>query len=338
MIDSLAIKQFKSVRKLRIECKPINIFIGEPNTGKSNLLEALSLLSWRGHGGDIKNYVRFSGLQDLFSDNQLDENLEIIVKNKHQLNLSIKFAGDFFHMESKINNSMVIHKGQTATLLDYSGEFKNPFAALVNFSHFRYFKFTDQLTFTKIFSSYLLPPDGSNLFALLMGNKRITDTMNSYLKNLGLQLLLKPNERTLELLKQKDDFFIGSPLVSISEPLRRLLFFSAAIESCTDSILALDDPGRVGFPSYARHLGEKIAENKSNQYFISTHNPYFLISIMEKAPKESVNVFNTYLKNYQTKVELLNERQVGKLLDSGFFFGLPSLFEDERENEREKEG
>jgi AAA15 family ATPase/GTPase len=46
MITKLSIANFKSIRQLNIDCKKINLFIGEPNTGKSNILEALALLSW----------------------------------------------------------------------------------------------------------------------------------------------------------------------------------------------------------------------------------------------------------------------------------------------------
>jgi len=35
MITKLSIANFKSIRQLDIDCKKINLFIGEPNTGKS---------------------------------------------------------------------------------------------------------------------------------------------------------------------------------------------------------------------------------------------------------------------------------------------------------------
>lgn len=45
MIDKLSIKNFKSIKSLSTDCKRINLFIGEPNSGKSNIREALGLLS-----------------------------------------------------------------------------------------------------------------------------------------------------------------------------------------------------------------------------------------------------------------------------------------------------
>jgi predicted ATP-dependent endonuclease of OLD family len=45
-IKNIEIKRFKSIQHLKIDgCKRINVFIGYPNTGKSNIFEALSLLA-----------------------------------------------------------------------------------------------------------------------------------------------------------------------------------------------------------------------------------------------------------------------------------------------------
>ncbi|MFA7303696.1 MAG: AAA family ATPase [Methanoregula sp.] len=57
MIERLQIKNFKSIKDLELDCKRVNVFIGEPNTGKSNILEALGLLSWCGHRLDKKDRV-----------------------------------------------------------------------------------------------------------------------------------------------------------------------------------------------------------------------------------------------------------------------------------------
>ena len=45
-INHLEIRNFKSIRELKLTgFKRINLFIGRPNVGKSNLREALSLFS-----------------------------------------------------------------------------------------------------------------------------------------------------------------------------------------------------------------------------------------------------------------------------------------------------
>ncbi|MHC1623269.1 MAG: hypothetical protein ACXQTR_01605, partial [Candidatus Methanospirareceae archaeon] len=54
-----------------------------------------------------------------------------------------------------------------------------------------------------------------------------------------------------------------------------------------------------------------------NQYFISTHNPYLLLSILEKAHKDEVAIFITYFEDYQTKVKLLNEKDLEEIMELG---------------------
>src|SRR5690606_27698381 len=45
-LQDIRIQNFKSLKKCNIgDCRRINLFIGRPNVGKSNILEALSLFS-----------------------------------------------------------------------------------------------------------------------------------------------------------------------------------------------------------------------------------------------------------------------------------------------------
>jgi predicted ATP-dependent endonuclease of OLD family len=58
VITKLKIERFKSIRALALDCRRINLFIGEPNVGKSNILDALGLLSWCGsQGRSLKQFV-----------------------------------------------------------------------------------------------------------------------------------------------------------------------------------------------------------------------------------------------------------------------------------------
>ncbi len=41
MIQNLQIENYKSLRSIKLPCKKLNVFIGEPNSGKSNIIEAL---------------------------------------------------------------------------------------------------------------------------------------------------------------------------------------------------------------------------------------------------------------------------------------------------------
>ena len=58
-IKNIEIKNFKSIRHAKIEdCKRVNVFIGYPNVGKSNILEALSLYSINENNFNFCDFVR----------------------------------------------------------------------------------------------------------------------------------------------------------------------------------------------------------------------------------------------------------------------------------------
>ncbi len=121
MIRRLSIRNFKSIKELNIDCKKVNLFIGEPNTGKSNILEALGLLSWCGHGKTpFKEYIRFRGIQNLFYDELLDSPIEIELKDEIGLGVKIEYENHTFHM-----NRFYIKGKETLTAdtlsLDFSG-------------------------------------------------------------------------------------------------------------------------------------------------------------------------------------------------------------------------
>ncbi|RLI82013.1 hypothetical protein DRP04_04880 [Archaeoglobales archaeon] len=44
-VREVEIENFKSIKHLKLECRRINVFIGEPNTGKSNIIEAIVVSS-----------------------------------------------------------------------------------------------------------------------------------------------------------------------------------------------------------------------------------------------------------------------------------------------------
>jgi len=74
-------------------------------------------------------------------------------------------------------------------------------------------------------------------------------------------------------------------------------------------------------------LAEKIALNETNQYFISTHNPYFLLSLTEKTPLKDLNVIITYDEDYETKIKVLSEKEISEIIDMGIdiFFNIDAF-------------
>jgi len=102
-----------------------------------------------------------------------------------------------------------------------------------------------------------------------------------------------------------------------------------AIKSNKDSVLLFEEPEAHAFPRHIKTLAETIAMDKTNQFFIATHNPYLLRSIMEKAPKGSLNIYATYMEDYQTRLKLLDRKTMEDIFvkDLDPFFNLERFLE-----------
>ena len=316
MIDTLEIKNFKSILALKLDCKRINIFIGEPNAGKSNILESLGLLSFGGHETSSKrmpHYIRYENTANLFHDNNLDQELEIAFDTS---SLSVGFKDGSFTGSYRSGASMLsrLYGDYSGVSTDHQDE---------SLRTFRFYRFQVKAMFEGRRSDYLLPPDGDNLVSLLMGHKQLRSLANDLFSRAKLRLNLRPQEHKLEVVKQFEDVLISYPYHLISDTLQRLVFYLAAIRANKESVLIFEEPEAHAFPYYTKYLGEMMAldENK-NQYFISTHNPYFLLPVLEKAAKEEVAVFVTYYEDYETKVRPLSQKDIEDSMEIDIFSNL----------------
>lgn len=137
----------------------------------------------------------------------------------------------------------------------------------------------------------------------------------------NLKLVLHPREERMEIQEEKRGIAIAYPYFTVSDTLRRLLFHLAAIKTAKKSVLIFEEPEAHAFPYYSKYLAELIAGDENNQYFISTHNPVFLLTLVEKTPKEEVQALQVYWENHQTKVRIL---ELKKILEADYdiFFEL----------------
>ncbi|MHA1232277.1 MAG: AAA family ATPase [Candidatus Helarchaeota archaeon] len=119
----------------------------------------------------------------------------------------------------------------------------------------------------------------------------------------------------MDIVKFKNDILISYPYSLISDTLRRFIFYFIAILSNESSILIFEEPETHLFPQFIKYIAESVALDKSNQYFISTHNPYFLSSIIEKTKKRDLKIYLTFYENYSTKVRILSEEDIQKIID-----------------------
>src|ERR1700722_6608629 len=83
MLTRVHIENFKSIRDLEFSLKRVNVFIGEANTGKSNILEALAVFSeglYEGDGKILQEVLRYKTISELFYDRELNEIVKIATK------------------------------------------------------------------------------------------------------------------------------------------------------------------------------------------------------------------------------------------------------------------
>lgn len=104
------------------------------------------------------------------------------------------------------------------------------------------------------------------------------------------------------------NIFIGKPNVGKSNILEAISLLGATYSNARNKFLS-------DFICY---------ENKNNQFFITTHSPFILNTIIENASLKDVAVFVTDYEKYQTKIKPLSEKEIKNMLDYGsdIFFNL----------------
>jgi AAA15 family ATPase/GTPase len=325
-VSKVSIKNFKSIKHLEFNSKKFNIFIGEPNTGKSNILEAIGLFSIKYLSKTelkhkLKLLIRFDSAINLFYDNQTSLEIEVKIGN---FNLKVK-AVENDNISIDLNSS-------SYCVLDAYGNVKDLKQEDINEKmSIKFYRFRKLYKFPKKTFSFLLPPDGENLLTILSTNNKIHNLVNNLLEEKGLKIALDEGESKIKILKLNSSKTILYPYSILSDTFQRMIFYLTAIKSNKNSILVFEEPETHTFPYYTKYLAEVIAlDDLNNQYFISTHNIYFLNSLLEKANKDDLAVFIVYYKNYETKIRELSYEEKMRILEEGkdVFFNIEQFIEE----------
>lgn len=318
MIKTLEVKNFKSIQHLQLDCKKVNVFIGKPNTGKSNILENLGLFSFPYSPDKLNRLVRFENMTDLFYDHDLGEEIQIAADNKR---CPIRFEGGRFMGDAKDGSEALFHFAGGYGSLDDRKSFV--------LSPLKLYRFMVLNQFSKSEADSLWPPAGENLLQILLVNKTLRKLAADLFSEYGLRMVLKPQEGKIEVQKEVEDVVIAYPYSLVSDTLQQIVFHLVAIETNHNGVIIFEEPEAHAFPFYTKFLAERIALDKTNQYFISTHNPYFLLSLLEKSPEDEIAIFLTYFEDYQTKVKSLSREDYREILDleSSVFFNLDRFLE-----------
>ena len=340
MFDHLEIRNFKSVEHLEFNCRRVNVFLGEPNSGKSNILEALGLVSYVVHSkrmSDLRAYVRFDEIGDLFHEGNFNRILEIT------LNRARPLAGEL-HVQERVGLRLGFLRGRFRGGVGEEGMIREqgsePIRSRMELGAYsilgdsetlsvrlggdtlgivsdcKYYKFAPTSTFPVKAGGYLLPPYGGNLLSVLLRDQELLAEVMELFSSRGMRLSLNADEDRIEVSKQFGSADFSHPYHLTSETLQRFVFHMAALRTNSDSTLVFEDPEGRAFPDHARYLAESIAlDDGGNQYFVSTHSPYFLLPILDKTPSDDIAVFMTYSDGYRTSVRQLAPDDLAKVSD-----------------------
>ena len=214
MITNIKLRNFKSIQKGEIDLKPLTIFTGANSSGKSNIMEAITILSQIANEAstnslsfpehlelDRAEYYRYPmpSMKYIVYKGELEREITIELqilsgKSKRSIGYSIKYASTPLRTEQTfyINKNPTYRTTYSKSDTSESSQFENP-------KFWRHQK-------TKQPSLYLLRPECLN------PERERTDTISPSTRKLDKRL----NERAVKLVKELTDelrkiYWISAP-------------------------------------------------------------------------------------------------------------------------------
>ena len=329
MIHKLSIRNFKSIRELDLDCRRVNVFIGEPNAGKTNILEAIGL--WcPGVHAELRRVCRAEYVSELFFDQNTEEPIDVDL-GKTGLQLIKCDGGATLCFPELLPAPEYEDCVEHVSLSDDLTSNLQRQRYRVDGPTVKYFIYNANAHVDDVANGGLAAPFGSNLASFLASNKTARQIAADYFSDSRYRLTVDVGKRQLSMSRQEDSAVVSFPYSATSETLRRMIFYRLALETSRKCILCFDEPEANSYPPYTKILAESIAKDgQENQFFLTTHSPYMLTSIIGKTPANELNVFVCRLEGSETKVYPMNEDQRMELMemDMSAFFNLGRFLPD----------
>lgn len=311
-IKSVLIKNFKSVKSVTLsDCRRINVLIGRPNVGKSNILEALAFFyvpyMVNSANKSLKSLLRIENTADLFHNGvssypiEVETNEDSLIVNREANNgLAVRITthGDIskYAFTPQLNLSTKKEPAEFPDILAYFFP-KNFVAESSN-------------------SAILLPPSGNNLMETVASLPELKSSLAELFHAYGLKMMFDSGSQQIKAMRENGlDMFLV-PFNSLADSLQRLIFYKSAIDSNHNKAICFEEPESHTFPPYISNAVNDIISSKDNQFFITTHSPYVMSALLESAGND-LAVYIVDMENNATVVRRLSEQQLQDAYDNG---------------------
>jgi AAA15 family ATPase/GTPase len=324
-IKNIEIRNFKSIRQVKIEdCRRINVFVGYPNTGKSNILEALGLYSIFLQPSQVFRFnelCRVKRFSELFYNKDYKNSNKVIVNNKLSLDILINQSSDLElrgHEEGGQQSFFECSINARDFVIRYG---RQPSQSFVpdRVGPVHKYNFRDDTLLNQKTPLSLAVPYGGNLLEVLHGNSDLRKEIATLFEDYNQKLVVDDDE-IIFLKYLNDDTGVSIPYHLVADTLRRLIFYKAAIFSNKESILLFEEPEAHMFPPYiSKFTADVMYDKNGNQFFINTHSPFVINDLMENLKNNDLSIYVVGYKkdNGETVVRRLSEMELHEIYQYG---------------------
>lgn len=339
-IKKIQIKNFKSIQHLEIDdCRRINLFVGYPNVGKSNILEALSIFSIDETNYDFSSFVRIENLTTLFYNGEINKQAEIRINDKHRFVLRfqkdiVSFEQQFERAETsfeKEDSRGVYSDGGNNVLVKKKFQLVEDKRSVINYGtgpigkenwlrEIRKYEFSKRIQYLNQGYSTLSYPYGENIFNIISTNEVLRKEVEELFRPYNLELLYDSRAQGFTILKRTSNGIFTIPYELIADTLQRVIFYKSAVLSNKQSVLLFEEPEAHMFPPYiSKFAADAMYDKNDNQFFINTHSPFVINDLMENMKKEELNIYIVGYKKEtgETVVRRLTDAELHEIYQYG---------------------